>query len=98
MLSPNDQFLFTSDFSTGVNSFQAATSGTLSAVAGAPFSAGLSSSAGLFVNGPGTLFFFSFFYLNHFSVLQGAADGTLSLSARAPVLTGASSALLSPRA
>jgi hypothetical protein len=87
VLSPNGRFLFTSNQSSGVNSFHV---GSIKSVAGSPFNADLLSSGGVSVNKAGTLLFVSDFggLSTQFSVMSIGSNGLLTLSPSSPISTG----------
>ncbi|HXY09953.1 MAG TPA: hypothetical protein VEI52_19080 [Terriglobales bacterium] len=87
VLSPNGRFLFTSNQSSGVNSFQV---GSIKSLAGSPFNADLLSSGGVSVNKAGTLLFVSDFDSSstQFSVMSIGSNGLLTLSPSSPISTG----------
>jgi len=87
VLSPNGSFLFTSNQSSGVNSFHR---GGLNSVADSPFNANLVASGGVSVNKAGTLLFVSDFdsLTTEFSVMSIGSKGLLTLSPSSPISTG----------
>jgi len=94
-LSRNGKFLFTSNGSSGLNSFKIGANGALESITGSPFSADLSSSSGLSLSRAGTLVYVSDFLYNEFSVMTIGHGGTLQLAAGSPISTGQSGGLFS---
>jgi len=100
VLSPSQEFLFTSNESWGVNGFLALTNGDIEGLPWSPFNAGLVSSSGLAINQAGTMLFVSDFdsITTEFSVInvmKVAETGTPTLWPGSPVSTGQNGGMFS---
>lgn len=90
VLSPDQNFLFTTNQSTGVNGFRALSGGGVKNLSWSPFNAALVSSGGLSINKAGTILFASDFgsITTEFSVMKVSKKGALTLAPGSPVSTG----------